>query len=176
MRKLQAFLAACVALAVPGLPPSHEAIAHEATKANVTVTHPWVRATPGGAVNGAAFLEIKTGPGAADRLIEASSPVATRVEIHTHIVDGNVMRMRRVENLPVAGGGSVVLKPGGDHIMLMGLRQPLKEGELVKLTLVFEKAGAIDIEATVEPIGAAGPHGMDHQPGHAPEAGGAHKH
>lgn len=171
MRKLQALLAACTVVAATSL-----AQAHDATKAGVTVSHPWVRATPGGAVTGAAYLEIKTAPGAADRLIEASSPVAARVEFHTHIVDGPVMAMRRMENLPVTAASSVVLKPGGDHIMLVGLKQPLKEGELVKLTLVFEKAGAIDIEATVEPIGAAGPHGMDHQPGHGPQTAGDHKH
>lgn len=151
--------------------------AHEATKAGVTVAHPWARATPGGATNGAAYLEIKAAAGVTDRLISASSPVAGRVELHTHIMDGNVMRMRRVENIALKPGSSVVLQPHGDHVMLMGLNAPLKEGDLLKLTLTFEKAGPIEVEATVESIGAKGPHGMDHQPGQPPANDhGAHKH
>lgn len=154
--------AALVALMASCLP----ATAHEATKGGVTVLHPWARATPGGAKVGAAYLEIKTDAKTADKLIAAKSPVSNRVEIHTHIHEGDVMKMRKVDAIPVAAGKSHVLKPGGDHVMLMDLKAPLKEGDLVKLTLVFEKAGEIEVEATVEPIGAKGPHGMDHQPGH----------
>lgn len=139
-------------------------LAHEATSNGVTVAHPWARATPGGSTVGVAFMEVKTADGVQDRLISAASPVAGRVEIHTHIMDGDVMKMRKVDSIDVASGQSHVLKPGGDHIMLFDLKQPLKEGDLVKLTLTFEKAGAIDIEGTVEPVGAKGPHGMDAQP------------
>lgn len=153
------------------------ASAHEASNAGVTVAHPWARATPGGVTNGAAYLEIKTAGGVTDRLIAVSSPVAGRVELHTHIKDGDVMRMRRVDNLALKPGTSVVLQPSGDHVMLMDLKAPLKEGDLVKLILTFEKAGPLEVEATVEPIGAKGPHGMDHQPGHEPAMDhGAHKH
>ena len=141
------------------------ASAHEATNKGVTVAHPWTRATPGGATVGAAFLEIKTDKGTTDKLISASSPAAGRVEIHTHIMDGDVMKMRRVEAIDLKDGESHILKPMGDHIMLFDLKQPLKEGELVKLELTFEKADTIALDATVEPAGALGPHGMDHQPG-----------
>lgn len=151
------------------------AAAHEATKSGVTIAHPWVRATPGGATNGAAYLEIKVDQGVTDRLISASSPAAGRAEVHTHIMDGDVMRMRRVEALELKPG-SIVLKPQGDHVMLMDLTAPLKEGDLVKLTLVFEKAGPIEVEATVEPIGANGPHGMDHQPGTDADEHAGHHH
>lgn len=173
MRVISAMFAtlACLTAATVG------ANAHEATRAGVTVAHPWARATPGGVTNGAAFLEIKTAAGVTDRLVSASSPVAGRVELHTHIKDGEVMRMRRVENIALKPGTSIVLQPSGDHVMLMDLKAPLKEGDLVKMTLTFEKAGPIEVEATVEPIGAKGPHGMDHQPGHAPAMDhGAHKH
>jgi periplasmic copper chaperone A len=149
------------------------AVAHEASQGGVTVAHPWVRATPGGATTGAAYLEIKVADGVTDRLVSASSPAAGRAEIHTHTMDGDVMRMRRVDGLDVKSG-SVVLKPQGNHVMLMDLKGPLKEGDLVNLKLVFEKAGAIDVEATVEPIGANGPHGMDSQPVDAPADGGGH--
>ncbi len=153
------------------------AIAHEFTREGVTVAHPWARATPGGAKVGSAYLEIKAAPGKGDRLVAAQSPVAGSAEIHNHIMDGNIARMRRVEAVPVAGGKSVVLEPSGYHVMLMDLKQPLKEGDLIKLTLVFERAGEIEVDATVEPIGAMGPHGFDHQPGAKKRPpGGAHKH
>lgn len=146
-------------------------VAHEATKGGITAAHPWTRATPGGATVGAAYLELKS-DGTADRLIAASSPAAGRVEIHTHIHEGGVMKMRRIDGIDVTPGKPVVLKPSGDHIMLMDLKAPLKEGDLIKLTLQFEKAGPIEVEATVEPVGAMGPHGMDHQPGHDPKGAG----
>lgn len=151
------------------------AVAHEYTNKGMTVAHPWARATPGGAKVGGAFLEIKAAAGKGDRLIAARSPVAGSVEIHNHIMEGGIARMRRVEAIAVAGGKSVVLSPGGYHVMLMDLKQPLKEGDLLKLTLVFEKAGEIEVDATVEPIGAKGPHGFDHQPG-APKSSSAQEH
>ncbi len=78
-------------------------------------------------------------------------------------------------DLKTEAGKSVVLKPGGYHLMLTGLKAPLKQGDLLKLTLVFEKAGAIDLEATVQPIGATGPPGFDAQP-KTGSSGSAHKH
>lgn len=151
-------------------------LAHEATSKGVTVAHPWARATPGGSTVGVAFMEVKTADGTQDRLMSAASPVAGRVEIHTHIMDGEVMKMRRVDGIDVASGHSHVLKPGGDHIMLFDLKQPLKEGDLVKLTLTFEKAGVIEVEGTVEPVGAKGPHGMDAQPLTTDEKGSSDDH
>jgi copper(I)-binding protein len=141
------------------------AMAHEYEAGGITVAHPWARATPGGATVGAAYVEIKAKDGEPDVLVAASSPVAGRVEIHTHSMDGGVMKMRRLDKLPIAGGTSAVLKPSGDHIMLFDLKEPLKEGDLLPITLVFEKAGEVKIEATIEPPGAKGPHGLDHQPG-----------
>lgn len=138
--------------------------AHEVTSKGVTVAHPWARATPEGANVGAAYMEVKTEAGVTDRLLSASTPVAGRVEIHTHIMDGDVMKMRKVDAVALVAGKSHVLKPMGDHVMLFDLKQPLKEGDLLKMTLVFEKAGPIEVEASVEPIGAKGPHGMDAQP------------
>jgi hypothetical protein len=147
--------------------------AHEYASNGITVAHPWARATPGGVKVGGAYLEIKAAAGKGDRLIAAKCPAAGSAEIHSHSVEGGISRMRRVDALPVAGGKSVVLAPGGYHLMLIDLKQPLKEGDLLKLTLVFQKAGAIEVEATVEPVGAMGPHGFDHQPG---TKAGSHKH
>jgi copper(I)-binding protein len=140
------------------------ASAHEFTHNGVTVSHPWLRATPGGVTIGAAYLKISADEGKADRLVGVSSPVAETGQIHTNTHEGDVVKMRQVEGVEIPAGKSVVLKPGGDHIMLMGLKTPLKEGDLVKLTLQFEKAGPVEVEASVEAIGAKGPHGFNGQP------------
>lgn len=160
MHALFCFLAVIVA-AVGMLPPVQ---AHEHGAKGVTVVHPWARATPKGAKVGAAYFEIRTAEGTTDRLIGGKSPVAGKVEIHTHIHDDGVMRMRKIPGVDLAANSSHVLKPSGDHLMLLDLKGPLKEGETLKITLVFEKAGEIEIDATIEPIGARGPHGLDHQP------------
>lgn len=159
--------------------PAH---AHEFKSKTVTIAHPWVRATPPGAKVGVAYFEIQASKAGGDRLIGASADsVAGRVEIHTHEhgADG-VIKMRQIADVAVPAGTSVVLGPAGHHLMLMDLKKPLVEGDLVAIKLQFEKAGNIDLEAGVEPVGAKGPHGMDHQPGHdastAPMDHGAHKH
>ncbi len=173
LRVLEASLLGAICLFAPVA--FEAASAHEYEAKGVKVAHPWARATPQGAKVGAAYMEIRAAEGSADALIAASSPVAGRVEIHTHIHEDGVMKMRRIERLDVPAGQSVVLKPSGDHIMLMDLSSGLKEGDLVPLTLKFEKAGEVTVEASVEPIGAKGPHGLDHQPGHG-EAGGSGDH
>jgi copper(I)-binding protein len=160
-----------IALASFGLLVSLPLGAHEYASRDVTVAHPWVRATPGGAKVGGVYLEVKAKRGSGDRLVGARSPIAGSAEIHNHIMEQGVATMRRVDSIAVPGGKSVILRPEGFHIMLIDLKEPLKEGDLTKVTLVFEKAGEIDVDATVEPIGATGPHGFKGQP---PPAG--HKH
>lgn len=154
-----------VAMAATLLIAATTAHAAQGTSAKgITVAQPWARATPGGAKVGAAYLTIAADKGTQDRLVAARSAVAGRVELHTHIMDGEVMKMRRVEAIAVGDGKTVLLQPGGDHVMLIDLKAPLKQGEPIKLTLVFEKAGEIEVEAGVEPIGAKGPRGLDTQP------------
>ena len=82
--------------------------------------------------------------------------------MHTHLMDGDVMRMRQVEAVEVAAKGMAALKPGSHHIMLIGLKEPLIEGNSFPLTLTFEKAGKVAIEVKVEAVGSMGPGGMDH--------------
>lgn len=167
MRKSTPLLTLMVMLPAAGL-----ALAHEETSKGVTVAHPWVRATPDGATVTAAFMEIKTAKDVSDRLISATSPAAGRVEVHTHSMDGEIMKMRRVDALDLKPGKSEILKPMGSHMMLLDVKQPLKEGDLVKMQLTFEKAGTVEVEGTVEPVAAMGPHGMDHQPTEADDMGG----
>ncbi len=147
----------------------------------ITIVTPWARATPGGAKVGGAYLEIKAAQGAADRLVAAKSPLAGKVEIHEHVHEGDVMKMRRVDGVAVAGGQSVTFKPGGYHLMLMDLKHGLKQGEKLPLTLVFEKAGEVNVEATIAPIGAMGPDAKSSAPAAASgppvkASSGAHKH
>ncbi|MGD9784989.1 MAG: copper chaperone PCu(A)C [Hyphomicrobiaceae bacterium] len=145
--------------------------AHGAAAGTVSVAHPWTRATPPGATVGAAYFEIKADAKGSDTLISARSPAAGRAEIHISEKDGDVMRMRQIERLEIKAGQTLVFGPAGHHVMLVDLVKPLQEGDLIEIELNFAKAGKITLEATVEPIGARGPHGMDHQPGHD-----AHKH
>jgi periplasmic copper chaperone A len=116
---------------------------------SISVVAPWSRATPGASKNGAVFLEIKSVADEADKLLSASGAVADNVEIHNHINDNGIMQMRRVDFIDIAEGGATKLVPGGYHIMLLGLKQPLKSGETFKLQLTFEKAGAIEVDVAV---------------------------
>ena len=119
------------------------------------VDNAWAGATPGKAENGAAYVTI-TSP-TADRLVSASSPVAKKAELHSMSMQGMVMKMRPITGLDIPAGQPVTLKPGGEHIMLMGLNQPLHEGQSFPLTLDFEKAGPRTVTVTVEKAGARGP-------------------
>lgn len=141
------------------------AAGHEFKGGSVTVTHPWARATPPSAKTGAVFLEIKSAPGRADRLIGGKTRAAERVEVHDHVMENGIAKMRPVSALAIPAGKSVILNPRGYHLMLIGLKSALKEGDTLPITLRFERSGEMTIEASVEPIGAMGPHGFDHQPG-----------
>ena len=149
------------------------------------VSHPWARASAPTARNGAAYLKIEAGSGAKDRLVGARSPVAETVEVHETTVTDGIARMRRVPGVGIASDQPVDLAPGGMHIMLMGLKSPLKEGDSFPLVLTFEKAGDLTVEVVVEAPGAMGPHGMagtskpEHQHGASPNPhheSPAHKH
>ena len=116
---------------------------------------PWTRATPGGAQVAGGYVKITNKGTEADRLIGGSLPMASSVEVHEMSMTDGIMKMRRLENgLEIKPGQTVELKPGGHHIMFMGLSEGLKEGRTVKGTLAFEKAGSIEVEFRVAPIGA----------------------
>lgn len=102
-----------------------------------------------GSGTSAAYMLITNSGATPDALIKAESTVADTVELHTMVMDGDVMRMTPIEKIDIPANGSVELKPGGLHVMLIGLRQDLKEGEVVKITLTFQNGGTIEIEAPV---------------------------
>jgi copper(I)-binding protein len=122
--------------------------------ADLEISGAFLRASPKVANAGAGFVTIKNNGAAADTLIGAEANISKTVELHTHVKDGDVMRMRQVESIPVPANGSAVLKPGADHIMFINLTKPLAEGEKVPVTLVFAKAGKQQIEMPVLGIGA----------------------
>ena len=117
---------------------------------SLTLHGPWARASIGQAKAGAAYLTIVNTGNAVDRLVSAETPAAKMAQLHTHLMDGGVMKMRRVEAVEIAPGEPVVFRPGGLHIMMMGLKAPLREGESFALTLTFEKAGRVEVTVGIE--------------------------
>jgi len=125
---------------------------------NLVIQAPWTRATPGGAKVGAGYLSIVNIGKEADRLKAASSPIAARVEIHSMMMDGGIMRMRHLKDgLELKAQSVTELRPGGFHIMLIGLKRPIKKGDKLPLRLEFSEAGDVDVTLTVAGIGATTP-------------------
>lgn len=145
MKRL-ALAAALLLLATPVL----------AASASVRVTRAWARPAPQGG-NGAGYaVIINTGP-KADKLTTVASPVATRIEIHESMVmGGQAMMHARPGGMGIPSGGTAALKPGGFHLMMMGLKRPLKTGEHFPMTLTFQKAGRVQVDFVVQPLPPAG--------------------
>ena len=123
----------------------------------LTLTAPWLRATPGGAKVAGGYLRITNGGSEPDTLVSASIPLAARGEVHEMSNEGGVMKMAQLERgLTIAPGATVELKPGGFHLMFMDLSGGLKQGETVKGRLVFAKAGPVDVSFQVGGLGAQG--------------------
>ncbi|WP_173974129.1 copper chaperone PCu(A)C [Magnetospirillum sp. LM-5] len=120
---------------------------------DMEISGAFLRASPKVANAGAGFLTIKNATGQDDRLIGAQADISKTVELHTHIKDGEVLRMRPVEFIAVPAGGVAELKPGADHVMFINLVKPLAEGQKVPVTLVFEKAGKKQVDMPVMAIG-----------------------
>jgi len=133
----------------------------------------WARPTVSGQSGGGGFLKITGGSGA-DKLVSASAGVSKMVELHTMEMDGNVMRMRQVDGIAVPAGGTVELKPGGLHIMFMGLTQTLKAGDKFPLTLKFERAGEVKVDVRVSVQAPGSGAGAGAGAGAAP--GASHRH
>lgn len=122
----------------------------------IVVEKAWARATPKMAVTGGGYLTVTNrGPGE-DHLLNVTSPVAEKIQFHAMAIDNGVAKMTQLSAIELHPGVPVVFKPGGIHMMMLGLKQPLKEGDTVPLTLTFEKAGAIEVDAQVVGIGAMG--------------------
>jgi len=134
---------------------SGAAVAHGYDLGSIHIEHPWARATPKGAAVGGGYMKITNRGTTPDRLIGGSTSMAGRFVIHEMTMDHDVMRMRDLDKgLEIKPGATVELNTESTHIMFEGLKQPLQPGKPFKGTLVFEKAGSIEIEYVVEGMGA----------------------
>jgi copper(I)-binding protein len=124
-------------------------LAHAAT---LTIEDAYVRATPPHTQNSAAFMLIKNNSDASLELVSASSDIAERVELHSHIMNDGMMQMRQVKSITIDANDSAELRPGSFHVMFLGLKSPLAEGDSVKLKLYFDNGEEIVIDAPIKKI------------------------
>lgn len=125
----------------------------------------WARASIGNAPNSAAYMTLMTQSDVADKLVAVQTPAAESAELHNHIMEGDIAKMRPVEAIEVKPGKMTTLKPGGLHVMLMGLKGALSAGDVLTLTLTFEKAGDITMEVPVKGLKDSMKHGGSHSHG-----------
>ncbi len=143
-------LAAALLVAVQAFGHTHE-------KGDIQVRHPWSRATPPGAKVGVGYMEIRNRGSQPDRLLSASTAVAKRVEMHVTQREGEVMKMRQVQSFEIPARERYALRPGGSHLMLVDLVQPLEKGGRFTMKLRFERAGELEIELEVQERGSRHP-------------------
>jgi hypothetical protein len=149
--RLLSLIAAAALIAVP-------ASAQDYKLGSLEISQPWTRATAPTAKTGGGYVTITNKGTTPDRLIAVRSAVSDKAEIHEMKMEGNVMRMRELANgLEIPPGATVQLKPGGYHLMFMELKAPMAKDTKVPVTLVFEKAGSIDVELLVQAMGAQSP-------------------
>ena len=127
---------------------------------DINVMDPWAREVPPVVSTSAAFMMLKNTGSMDHKIVSATFPGAGMVELHTHTNDNGVMRMRQVENIPVAAGGTTTLQPGGLHLMLMMLKAPLKAGDKIAITLELEDGSKKEVQAEVRK------HDMEHKQHH----------
>ncbi|CDO46094.1 hypothetical protein AT246_03170 [Bartonella henselae] len=132
----------------------HPATAQQYKVGEIEILHPWTRATPRGIKVGSGYLYIINHSNTPDRLVSVSTNGVQTTEIHSMTVVNDIMKMEKMHNgIEIPGNGEITLKPGGDHIMFMGLSQPFKLGDKISATLTFEKAGTVDVEFSVNATG-----------------------
>jgi periplasmic copper chaperone A len=153
MASARALVVFCVATGI--------VFAHDYQFQSLHIDHPFARATPPGAHSGGVFFTIENNGTTGARLLSVASPAARVAELHQMAIDGGVMKMRAVGAVEVQPGGRLELKPGGYHVMLSDLKQPLRTGDQFPLSLTFENAGTIEVSVEVEAMGAG--HGGAHK-------------
>lgn len=151
----QSVIAACI---VAGMLANSPAVAHRYGKGDLHVRHPWTRATSPGTKIAAGYLEIRNSGKEPDRLVGASTTHAERVDLHVMLREGDVMKMREVKSFEVPARQRLTLRPGGPHLMIVGLKRPLAKGEHIPFTLHFERAGQLQVEFKVQAADSSKPH------------------
>jgi periplasmic copper chaperone A len=140
---------------------------HDYRIGSLRIDHPWATATPQGAKVGVGYMKIINDGAQADRLIAITSPVSHKVAVHASVKEGDIVKMRLLDKgLQIKPGETVELVPEGTHVMFEGLSGPLVAGTRAKATLTFEKAGSIDVEYTVQPLGTKASEPAAHTHGH----------
>ena len=164
MRTMRNFLllSAIVLLAGPAGPSAAQAPKQTSPASDIVVEESWAPTTIGQSKTGVAYMTIVNHGEAPDRLVGASSPAAGKVELHMSDFDGGIARMRAMPDMDLKPHQPVSLKPGGLHLMLFDLRAPLAAGGQIPITLIFEKAGAIEVSVNVG-APAGGGAGPDHE-------------
>jgi copper(I)-binding protein len=131
---------------------STTAFAHDYKAGEIKIGHPWARATAPTATVGGGYLVVDNAGKADDTLLAVKAGVSAKVELHTHMMENGVAKMREVAKIAAPAGTKVMLAPGGYHLMFIDLKAPLKAGDKFPATLVFEKAGEVKVEFKVEPM------------------------
>lgn len=140
------------------------AFAHDYNSGDLVIDHPWARPSFGASPNGVAYMSVTNTGSATERLVGISGDVAERIELHKTTMEGDVMRMRPVTGgVEIPPGETVRFAPGAMHVMLMGLKMPLKEGEAFPLSLSFERAGGVEVSVHVENQGGKKPPQREHK-------------
>ncbi|MEM8687303.1 MAG: copper chaperone PCu(A)C [Pseudomonadota bacterium] len=161
--KLKTVLISAMALASISV----SALADDYKVGQVMIKDTWARVTLQSRP-AAAYMQIHNMGETADKIVAASSPLAERVELHTHSMDEGVMRMRKVEEIAVPAKGQTELKPGGLHLMIFGLKREIKKGEMLPLKLTLQEAGEVEIMAKVGAKAGGSDHsGHDHNHSHS---------
>ncbi|KAA6182699.1 copper chaperone PCu(A)C [Thiohalocapsa marina] len=127
-------------------------VAAPAFAGDVSVAEPYARAVPPGQPNSAVFMQLTNASQADRALVSAASPAAETVELHTHRLEDGMMKMRRIAQIDLPAGETVSLQPGGLHVMLIGLRQPLQPGDAVEVTLQLDDGSDLSLRAPVRKI------------------------
>jgi periplasmic copper chaperone A len=130
------------------------AMANDYKVGSIEISSPWSRATPKGAQTAIGYMTIKNNGTTPDRLIGGSIDVADRFQLHAMTMEDGIARMRELSDIEIKPGQSVEFKPGGSHVMFVNLKHPLSKGDHLSGTLVFERAGKVNVEYSVESLGA----------------------
>lgn len=149
IRRAFCALGALLTVVVPSL-----ALAHDFVQGDLRIQHPWVRATTIDRTAG--YMTIKNNGAAGDVLLSAESEIAARVELHRTTMENGIAKMSPLDRVDIAGKKTLAFEPGGRHVMLIGLKRKLEVNELVPVTLVFERAGRVEVQFVVQKSAAGG--------------------
>ena len=165
LRLVTAFVFSTPALGALAHDHGHGHSQHQPVAEAPVVSGAWSRAMPPSAPTGAVYFTLDNPGEQPERLLGAQTPRAGKTELHTHVHEGEIMRMQQVESVEIPAGGQAEFKPGGHHVMLFELKQPLNAGEQFPLTLIFEHAGEVVVDVLIQesaPQAAGDAHGHHH--------------